>query len=242
MGLGFSLPVALLCALGATLHASEPVASRWEGAVHIPGKDLKLIVDIARDSEGKWTGSVIAPGFGLKGAPLSDITVKDSDVSFAIKGGLGNPKLKGHLNGDELSGDYEQAGNKAPFVLQKAGPPQVEPPRLSTSIRKELEGEWQGEMTFLGNKIRVKVKLANQASGNGSGQLTLIGRHETVLPIDLITQDGALLSLELFEQGMSYDAQFRPDSNEVTGQFSLGGTEIPLSLRPAGAAPASTNQ
>jgi hypothetical protein len=240
MGLGLS--VAFLATLGVTLLASEPAASRWEGTVHIPGRELKLVVDIAVNGEGKWTGSVIAPGFGLKGTPLSDISVKDSDVSFTVQGGLGNPKLTGHLNGDELSGNYEQAGNKAPFVLQRVGPPQVELPRKSTAVRKEFEGEWSGEMNYLGRKVTVKVKLANQADGRSSGQITLIGRRETVLPVDLITQDGALLSLELFEPGISYDAQFHQQSNEINGQFTLGGTEIPLSLRPSTTAPASSNR
>lgn len=233
MGLRHNLPVGLLCTF-ANLLASEPAASRWEGTVQIPGRELRLIVDIAPDAGGKWTGSVIAPGFGIMGTPLSDIVVKDSDVSFVIKGGLGNPKLKGHLTSSgEFLGDYEQAGNIAPFLFKRTGPPHVEPPRQSTAIRKELEGEWQGEINYLGTVFRIKLKLANQAAGKGSGQLILIGKQETVLPVDLIMQDGSLLSLELFEPGVTYDAQFHKESNEITGQFSVGGTEIPLSLKAA---------
>jgi hypothetical protein len=228
------LRAGLLCLLGVTVRASEPAAARWEGVVEIPGRQMQLVVDLAEDGKGKWTGSVIVPGFGIKGAPLVDVVVQDSGVSFALKTVLGGPKFKGRLTAaSAMSGDYEQAGYTAPFMLKKVGPPQVELPRLSTAVGKEFEGDWQGEMTFLGNKIQVKLKLANQAAGKGSGQLTLTGKHVNVLPVDLITQDGNLLSLELFEPGMSYDGQFHKESNEIAGQFSLGGTEIPLTLKPA---------
>jgi len=47
-----------------------------------------VVVDIAQQN-GAWVGSIIIPGFGVKGTPLTDIKVEPPDVSFAVKGPLG---------------------------------------------------------------------------------------------------------------------------------------------------------
>ena len=69
-------------------HAAPPVQGRWEGQVQIPGAPLTLIVDLARNGASAWTGSVIIPGLGIKGAPLGDISVTESRVSFALSGAM----------------------------------------------------------------------------------------------------------------------------------------------------------
>src|SRR5450432_1857272 len=74
-------------------RADEPAAGRWEGSAQIPGRELKLIVDLARDGGG-WSGSIIVPGFGVKGAPLKDVTLNGSDLSFAINGALGGQNVE----------------------------------------------------------------------------------------------------------------------------------------------------
>src|SRR5260370_39912668 len=144
----------LWLAVGALLLASvtvgrteESESGRWEGSVQIPGRELTLVVDLAQDSHGSWIGSIIIPGLDIKGALLTEIAVKDSSASFAIKTARGlQATFKGNLNADgALAGNFVEAGNTAPFVLKKTGPAQVEVPPRSTAISKELEGEWKGE-------------------------------------------------------------------------------------------------
>lgn len=232
--MALNLRATLLFAAVLGCKASEPAQARWEGVVHIPGKELKIVIDLAQDSAGQWTGSAIVPGFGVKGAPLKDIVVKDSDVTFAVKGALGEPKFTGRLAANGvLTGDYQQAGNTASFTLQKAGPPQVDPPRQSTAVGKEFEGEWQGEMTFVGNPLRVKLKLENHADGRATGQMVFVGKRETTLPVDLVTQEADMLTLELLEPGMTYDGRLHKDANEINGTFQQGPFEALLILRPA---------
>lgn len=221
------LSAVLLC------QASEPAAARWEGTVQIPGRELRVVIDLAQDSHGQWTGSAIVPGFGIKGALLSDIDVKGSDVAFTIKGALGDPKFKGRLTADStLSGDYQQGGNTAPFTLQKAGPPQVEPPRHSTSIRKELEGTWQGEMDFMGT-VKARLDLANQPGGNATAKFTLTRTRENPLPLNLVNDEGGILTLEATDFGITYEGRFRQEANEITGTFQQGPIEVMLVLHPA---------
>ena len=214
-------------------QASEPAAARWEGTVQIPGRELTVVIDLAQDSHGQWTGSVIVPGFGIKGAPLTDIIVKESEVAFTIKGALGDPKFKGRLAAaNTLTGEFQQAGNAAPFTLQKAGPPQVELPRHSTPIRKELEGTWQGEMDFMGT-VKVRLELANQPGGNATAKFTLTRTRENPLPLDLVTDEGGILTLKSTETGITYEGKFRKEANEINGTFQQGPIEVTLVLHPA---------
>jgi hypothetical protein len=218
---------ALLC------QAAEPAAARWEGNVQIPGRDLRVVIDLEEDSQGQWTGSAIVPGFGIKGAPLTGITVKESDVAFAIKGALGDAKFKGRLTANNtLTGDFQQGGNTAPFTLQKAGPPQVELPRHSTAIRKELEGTWQGEMDFMGT-VKVRLDLANQPGGNAAAKFTLTRTRENPLPLNLVTDEGGILTVQATDMGITYEGKFRKEANEINGTFQQGPIEVTLVLHPA---------
>ena len=232
--IALALVVGANAAVFPTADARPDLAARWEGAVQIPGTDLRVVIDLAQDSKGNWAGSAIVPGFGIKGAPLADIAVKGSAVAFTIKGGLGDPKFEGRLDSDgALKGDYQQGGNTAPFLLRKAGPPQVENQRQSTSVGKELEGEWQGDFEVIGKKLRALVTLTNKPEGFATANFQTKGEIETKLPVDLVTQDGELLTLESPSSGFIYQGQFRQDTNEIKGDFQLGPYESPLVLHPA---------
>jgi hypothetical protein len=229
----FSIPLSILFAAAIACVAETP-AARWEGAIQVPGREIKLVIDLAQNSGGQWIGSAIVPGFEIKGAALSEIAVKDSSVSFAIKGALGDPKFEGRLTPEgALTGEFKQAGNAAPFSLRRVGPAQVELPPASTAVRSEFVGDWKGDMSYLGNPIHVTIKLANESDGKATGQLIIIGKKETTLPIDLVTQEGEMLTVEMYERGMTYEGRYVKGRNEINGEFRQGGIEIPLVLHPA---------
>ena len=72
--------------------AADTTAGRWEGGVRIPEFLLNVVVDLNHEASGAWIGSIIIPELNIKGAQLSDIDVRDTDVSFAIKGVLADPQ------------------------------------------------------------------------------------------------------------------------------------------------------
>lgn len=109
------LPALIL--LGSTLVsvAADEVTGRWEGSIQIPGRECALIVYLERADGKDWSGSIIIPGLGVKGASLSEIAVKDFEIEFTINGVLaseriGKAKFRGHLVGaDRLTGEFLQA-------------------------------------------------------------------------------------------------------------------------------------
>ena len=216
-------------------RAEEAASGRWEGSVRIPARELKLVVDLAQDSRGSWSGSIIIPELNLKGALLTEIAVQDSSASFAIKTARGlQAAFKGSLNADgTLAGSFVEAGNTAPFVLKKTGPPQVETPPQSTPISKELEGEWKGEYEMYGYPRHVTVKLVNRDAEGAAAKFVIVGRKTNNLAVDLVTQEGDLLTIDSHEVGISYEGRFEKATNEIKGTFIQGAIELPLVLRRA---------
>jgi hypothetical protein len=228
--LTFLIASVLIC------RAEESPSGRWEGSVQIPGRELKVIIDLASDDRKIWIGSIIIPGLDIKGAALTDIALNESDVTFAIKSALGAQrvgpaKFKAHLTANgTLAGEFSQAGNTAPFTLEKTGPPQVELPPHSTAIAKELKGEWKGEYELFGYPRHVTIKLMNRADG-ATAEFVVVGKKTNNLPVDLVTQEGDALTIDSHETGISYEGRFNKEANEIKGTFNQPGIELPLVLR-----------
>ncbi|HEX3419762.1 MAG TPA: hypothetical protein VHT01_00885 [Candidatus Udaeobacter sp.] len=209
-------------------RAEDAISGRWVGTARVPDEELTVVVDLAQQN-GAWVGSIIIPGLGVKGIPLTDIKVESPDVKFAVKGSLGIQMNLQLLPPPEnkLAGNFEQAGNHAPATLQKTGPPQVEYPPRSTPVAKELEGEWKGDYEMLGNTRHVSIKFANHPGG-ATADFVIVGRKHNVLPVDLITQEGDLVTVESHDIGFTFEGRLR--EGNLTGAIRQGAIETPLVL------------
>ena len=229
----------LFCVVGFAVltlpcQAAEPLTGRWEGVVHIPGNELNLVVDLAPDSNGSWAGSITIPGFNMKGLALKDVTINGSEATFAIKTaparGL-EATFKARLeNNNSLTGQFNQGGNTAPFELKQVGSSQVDPPRRSTAISKDIEGEWTGEFQLLGYPRKVTLKLSNNEHG-GAAEFVVVGKRVNNLPVDLVTQEGTLVDVHSSDIGALFEARFRKEKGELDGTFSQGPFEVPCVLK-----------
>jgi len=235
-----SIAIALCFPAFASGAAPTP-EGRWEGLIQVPGRDLSLIVDLKPDSSGRWTGSMIIPGLGIKGAPLSELGVSDTDVQFGagtlLAGPSGPATFKAHLvAAGAMAGEMKQAGNVASFSLRKVGPAQVESPPRSTAVARELEDEWRGEFELGGYPRHVTVTLENHADAAATARFVVAGKKTNDLPVDLVIQEGALLRIESQATQINYEGRFFKESSEIRGSIELGSMELPLTLRraPAG--------
>jgi hypothetical protein len=218
-------------------QAAETAAGHWEGVAQIPGHELRLIVDLSDEGGKGWIGSIIVPGFGVKGAPLVDLHVRGGDIDFAIKGALGNERvgraeLKAHLTSDgHLAGDFNQGGNSAPFVLSKTGPPQVELPPQNTAVAKELEGEWKGDYEMMGYPRHATMKFSNRGAEGAALEFTIVGKRVNSVPVSLVTQDEDFVTVKSDEFGITFEGRFNKAAGELKGTISQGPLEASLTLR-----------
>jgi hypothetical protein len=220
------LMVILIVAGALPCRAEDVISGRWEGTARVPDDELTVVVDLAQEN-GAWVGSIIIPGLGLKGAPLTNIKVQPLDVNFAVKGALGIDLNLHLVSNNKLAGNFEQAGNRAPATLSKTGPPQVEYPPRNTSVAKELEGEWRGNYEMLGYTRHVSIKFANHPDG-ATADFVIVGRKHNVLPVDLVTQEGDLVTVDSHEMGFSFEGRLQ--DGKLTGAIRQAAMETPLVL------------
>ena len=227
----------LFASIALSRAAETAAAGRWEGVAQIPGQELRLIVDLSQEEGKGWIGSIIVPGFAVKGAQLVDLHARGEDLAFAINGALGNERagkaeLKAHLTGDgHLAGTFNQGGHSAPFVLDKTGPAQVELPPKSTAVAKELEGEWKGDYEMMGYARHATMKFANRGAEGAALEFTIVGKKVNNVPVSLVTQDEDFLTVRSEEFGITFEGRFNKGAGEIKGTLIQGPLEAALVLR-----------
>lgn len=234
-----TISILLLCLPALACAATKTAEGRWEGPLQIPGRELRLVVDLAQDSARAWTGSIIIQGLGIKGAPLSNLVVTDTDLTFDIGDLLRSPTygpavFKAHLSaGDGMVGELSQGGNVAPFSLKRIAPPQVELPPRSTAVEREFEHRWTGDYQLGGYPRHVTIELENHADAGATARFVVVGKQTTNLAVDLVTEEGNFLRIESQANQVAFEGHLFKDSGEIRGVVELGPFELPLVLHRA---------
>ena len=146
--------------------AADP-SGHWEGTLKVPQMELKVEIDLARDSQGVFAGTFGQPAQGVKGLPLSSVTVEASAVRFVVKGGPEPATFDGALSADgtSISGTVTQGGFTIPMNLSRTGDARIVPAPKSAPIAKELEGTWNGTLDV--NGVR---DAARREDGESAGR------------------------------------------------------------------------
>jgi hypothetical protein len=231
--IGLGPAVLALVALSPHAAAAQGAAGRWEGVVHVPDRPIPVVVDIADDGHGAWTGSATFTGFDLQGTPLVGVSVQGADVLFSVKGVLGDARFEGRLKGpDAIEGHFLEGGNTASFELARRGPPQVEPGRKGSPVSASLLGEWKGEGSLSGNAVKVTLALENPPSGPGTARFVVVGHREHVLSVDLVLDENGFLTVHSPDLGgVRYEGQLKAKDGELVGTLIQGPYEGALVLR-----------
>ena len=203
-------------------------AGHWVGSIQAgPGLDVE--VDIAREGAG-WRGTISIPMQSVKGLPLSDVAVKDTTVSFAMKGAPGDPRYSGELgkDGKTITGTFSQGGGSVPLTLTWKGEPQFEKAVKNAALPSSLIGTWEGALNLDTTTLRLRLTLSNGANG-ATGTLISLDQNNAEIPLSAITAEGAHLKVTAPMIGGAFDADLKGD--ELTGTWSQGPGTLPLTLR-----------
>lgn len=112
---------------GPRSSAAEPQGrtfeGHWEGAIQIPGAELKINLDFRPKGDG-WEGDISIPIQKIQDFALANISLKDGTVGFELpnqSGITGSPTFKGTLSDDgkRISGDFTQSGQTIPFSVER---------------------------------------------------------------------------------------------------------------------------
>jgi len=229
----------LWCFPALAMGAGPSAEGRWEGRIEIPGRALPMVVDVAQDKAGAWTGSIIVPGLGIKGAPLSSVVATGTDLTFDVGGPLATPTygpahFTARLGTGTMAGELSQGGNVARFSLQKTGPAQVDSSQRSTAVARALEDRWSGEFELNGYPRHVTITLENHAGGAATAKFVVVGKQTTDLPVDLVVEEGKFLRIESQANRVAFEGRLGEQNDEIRGTIEVGPFELPLVLRRAG--------
>ena len=213
-------------------QAAQAPSGHWEGAIQIPGQELKIEIDLQKSAD-KWEGTIAIPAQNLKGFPLSGISMKADAISFAMKGVPGDPVFKGTLSKDSktISGDFSQGGGTIPFAVTRTGEAKIDPVPKSTPVTKDLEGSWEGSLDVDGKTLRLVLKLANQPNGPATATLVSVDQGGAEIPAAAVVQTGSQLKVLVPVIVGNYEGELK--DGVLTGKWTQGPRTWPLVFKRA---------
>lgn len=211
----------------ATPGASATAPSgHWEGVIQLPQAELQIVVDLAQDANGAWTGTIDIPAQKAENLPLEPITVNGETVNFAIKGLPGNPTFEGKLEGGEIKGTFTQAP-PIPFSLNRG----------AGTTGTDAAGTWQGAIELPQGPLQVTIDLA-QNGGAWTGVIDIPAQQAQDLLLEPVSFDGQTVKATI--KGVPGNPTFTGTlaGNEIKGDFTQG-APTPFRLSRGTAQPAT---
>lgn len=191
-------------------------AGMWKGAISLPG-NANLEIQVTLKAEGEtWQGSIDIPVQGLAGFALSDVSVEESRVRFAMAGIPGNPRFDGQLSEDEqtIAGEFEQGPQKLKFQLSSTEealslnrPQTPEPPfpyhsKEVTFRNKSADITLAGTLLIPEGEGPFPTVLFSTGSGPQDRDETLLGHKPFLIIADYLARRG-VASLRYDDRGFA---------------------------------------
>src|SRR5688572_2985143 len=95
---------------------------------------------------------------------------------------------------------------------------------------KDFEGSWQGTLDAGGTKLRLALTITKSEAGVYSGKLDSLDQGATI-PIETIPVKEDAVRLEIKEPAIVYEGTLNKERTELTGTFSQGGQQFPLTFK-----------
>lgn len=160
-----------LLASAALLWAAEPAPATVVPEGEFEGElgPLKILLHLAKSSQGQLTGTLDSPNQGARGIPVADIRVEGSTLSLRVP--AVNGSWTGTISSDAatLTGTWSQ-GTPAPLVFKRNTFVPAENP-------SRVDGIWLGSLTTQGEILRAQLVVRSDSKG------------ELVCTLDVIEQD-----------------------------------------------------
>ena len=226
--------LALPSAFGA--ESAPTPAGHWVGSVQMNERDIPLAVDLARNERGAWIGSISATGTTAVDVPIVKISVDALSMHFTA-GLAGNPTFDGTLSpdGSTFSGSAANAQGEAPFQFKRAGEANVKLPSASSALPSDFPREWTGSIEVGGKNLRLVLRLAPAADGTATAVLISVDQRNQPIPVSTVTIRERTFEFESRAVSGSFRGT-RSENGEIAGDWTHGGNQVPLILKPAASA------
>lgn len=216
------LAATILLVVFALSVSAQKITGQWQGALLLPTGKLRVVFNISEKNQ-KYTATMDSPDQGVKGIPVTKITVEKPVITIEVASA--RIEYKGTLEGNLIKGTFTQAGQAFPMDLtQNTGmiktnrPQEPKPPYPYTSeeiaFRNEKAGiTLAGTLTLpkTGSNFPVVVLISGSGPQNRNEELF---EHKPFLVIaDYLTKNGIAV-LRYDDRGVA----------ESTGNFATATT------------------
>jgi hypothetical protein len=132
------------------LNAPQTIDGRWEGTAHVLGTELQVALDIVSSDSG-LTATIDIPQQGVDGLALRNVSYNPPEVHFEIDFGQFSAAFEGEVQGETISGEFQQSGVAGEFNLERVGVMDESPPTPVPAAYREEEVTFQnGDITLAG--------------------------------------------------------------------------------------------
>jgi bla regulator protein blaR1 len=106
----------------APVISSQGIEGTWQGTLHVPQRDLRIVTKISIDEKGKLKVSNFSIDQGGGELPATSASYEDKTLKFSVDTIAG--KYEGRMSGDgmSISGTWTQGPNPVPLVYVRATP------------------------------------------------------------------------------------------------------------------------
>ncbi len=95
------------------------VDGAWRGNIEIMGQKLEIVVHF-KTEKGVLQATMDVPLQSATGLPLKDILLDGPKISFKLESPQGVADFKGVIEGDKITGQFQQAGMAGTFALTRS--------------------------------------------------------------------------------------------------------------------------
>lgn len=217
--------VLLLTIFAANLYGQEIIGS-WYGKLSVPGRDLRLVFNIAQISIDSLSATMDSPDQGAKGIPVTKVQFKDSVLTIEIAPAM--IQYSGRLSSDnQIYGTFKQMG--ASFEMNLSREP-IKKAALNRPQEPQAPYDYRSQDLIFDNlidSVRLAATLTMPKTGHNFPAVVLISgsgaqdrnseilEHKPFLVIaDYLTRNGIAV-LRFDDRGT---AQSTGDHSKATSQ------------------------
>jgi hypothetical protein len=219
-------------AVTAAQSAADPTG-HWEGTAAAPMGQIEFEVDVTRDTSGTLVAAYGQKATGVRGLPLTNVTIEGRTFTFVLfNGGPNGGSFKGELltDGKTISGAVEAPLGSAPFMMYRTGDAVMLAKVKNNAVSAPLEGRWTGSLDVGGRQIGLILTIANRTDGTAS--VLIAQASQPGAQVDAALQEkGTTVSFEVPATSGSWSGIIEGDS--MTGTWTQSGGSLPLTFTKA---------
>jgi uncharacterized protein len=231
----FALTLVFAAMAFSSIPAQQKIEGIWLGTLTVPGAELRIVINLSKNADGKLIATLDSPDQGAKGIPVEEVTFVNGHLGLAARSLNGGYEGNFTSDGSSIEGTWSQNGASFPLnvkrvdkVDEKVRPQDPIPPYPYESkdvsyLNKSANITLAGTLTLPKNGGPFPAAILITGSGAEDRNETVFGHHPFLVLADYLTRRGiAILRVDDRGVGGSTGNSAKSTSNDFAGDVLAG--------------------